>query len=156
MKKILISLTSLVALLLCIPVPAAAAPLSFSAIADDGDSTRSLELRGAYYLHQVNASLAVISANSAVASNTFRNITTASTTVVKSGTGTLHSVTINALGTVASLVTIYDSATGSGTKIASINSLSISGTLTYDVSFSNGVTIVTTGTVAPDITVSYR
>lgn len=84
----------------------------------------------------------------------FANITTSTTTTVKSGAGVLHLVNVNALGTVASLVTVYDNTAGSGTKIATINSLTLSGAFAYDIAFSTGLTVVTTG--APDITVSYR
>jgi len=84
------------------------------------------------------------------------NITSSSTTLVKSGAGVMHVTNINSLGTVASTVAIYDSLTASGTKIATINSLSIAGPQIYDVAFSTGLCVVTTGTIAPDITVSYR
>lgn len=84
------------------------------------------------------------------------NITTATTTVVKSGAGVLHGVTVNTKGTVASTTTIYDNTAGSGTKIAVIDSLTLSGSFFYDAGFTTGLTIVTTGTVAPDITVLYR
>lgn len=90
------------------------------------------------------------------AGRSFNHISTAATTTVKSGAGFLHSITVNALGTVASSATIYDNTAGSGTVIAIINTLNLSGTFTYDIAFSTGLTIVTTGTVAPDITVSYR
>lgn len=86
----------------------------------------------------------------------YTNITTATTTVVKSGSGTLHGVTINTKGTVASTATIYDNTAGSGTKIAVIDTLNLSGAFFYDANFSTGVTIVTTGTIAPDITVMWR
>lgn len=86
----------------------------------------------------------------------FANITTATTTAVKSGAGVLHTISINALGTVASTTTVYDNTAGSGTKIATINTLAGQETYLYDVAFSTGLTVVTTGTVAPDITVSYR
>lgn len=91
-----------------------------------------------------------------ITGNSFVNITTAATTVVKSGAGVLHSLSINSLGTVASVTTVYDNTAASGTKIATIDSLNLRGTVLYDVSFSTGLTIVTTGTIAPDITVSYR
>lgn len=100
-----------------------------------------------------NASLAALVNAS---SNSFTNITTATTTVVKSGAGSLHSVTINSLGTIASTVTIYDNTAGSGSKIGTIDSLTLKGTFTYDVAFATGLTIVSTGTVAPDISVSWR
>jgi len=86
----------------------------------------------------------------------YSNITTSTTTLVKDGKGTLKSVTINSLGTIVSTITIYDNTTGTGTKIATINSLSLSGTFLYDVNFTNGLTIVTTGTIAPNVTVSYK
>jgi len=84
----------------------------------------------------------------------YLNITTSTTTAVKSGSGVLHSISINTLGSVASLVTVYDNTSGSGTKIATINSLTLSGSFIYDITFNTGLTIVTTG--APNITVSYR
>lgn len=86
----------------------------------------------------------------------YSNITTAATTTVKSGSGTLHSVTINSLGTVASSCIIYDNTAGSGTTIATINTLSISGTFMFDAAFATGLTLVTSGTVAPNITVTYK
>lgn len=86
----------------------------------------------------------------------FNNITTATTTTVKSGAGVIHGVTINTKGTVASTVTIYDNTAGSGSKIAIIDSLNLSGAFFYDAAFATGLTIVTTGTIAPDITVMYR
>lgn len=91
-----------------------------------------------------------------IAGWSFQNITTSTTTTVKSGAGVLHLVNVNTLGTIASTVTIYDNTAGSGTKIATINSLTLSGPFQYDIAFSTGLTLVTTGTVAPDITVSYR
>jgi len=86
----------------------------------------------------------------------FSNINTSTTTLVKTGSGILHSVTVNSLGTVASKANMFDSLVGSGVTIAGLNTLSVLGTVTYDLQFNNGLTIVTTGTVAPDITVSYR
>lgn len=125
------------------PISAASLPLPA------GASTSALQT-------VTNTSLATIATNSAAAANSARNITTAATTLVKSGAGVLHAVNVNTLGTVVSTVTIYDSLTASGTKIATVNSLTIYGAQIYDVAFTNGLTIVTTGTVAPDITVSFR
>ncbi len=86
----------------------------------------------------------------------FANITTATTTTPKSGAGMVHTICVNSLGTVASTITAYDNTAASGTKIATINSLALLGCQTYDVAFATGLTIVTTGTVAPDVTVSLR
>lgn len=83
-------------------------------------------------------------------------ITTATTTLVKSGAGVLHAVIVNTKGTVASTVTVYDALTATGTPVAIIDSLNLSGTFEYDIIFATGLTIVTTGTAAPDVTVSYR
>ncbi len=90
------------------------------------------------------------------AGNTYTNIVTATTTTVKSGAGVLHTVCVNALGTVASSAVVYDNTAGSGTKIATLNTLALLGCQTYDVAFATGLTIVTTGTAAPDITISSR
>lgn len=87
----------------------------------------------------------------------YAHISTATTTTVKSGAGSLHSITINTLGTVASTITVYDNTAGSGTVIAVLNSLSTGqGTYIYNAAFATGLTLVTTGTVAPDVTVTYR
>lgn len=88
--------------------------------------------------------------------NSYSHIATSTTTTVKSGAGTLKRVTVNSLGTVASITTVYDSLTATGTVIAIINTLALSGPFDYDIQFNTGLTIVTTGTVAPDITVSYK
>lgn len=92
--------------------------------------------------------------------STALNIPTAATNnAIKTGKGTLVSVTINtqvASGT----VTIYDGLTTAGTKIATITlpaSLLGDGPLTvpYNCGFQTGLTVVTTGTNM-DTTVVYR
>lgn len=89
--------------------------------------------------------------------NSFANITSATTTTVKSGAGFLHLIQINAAVALAT-VTIFDNTAGSGTKIGTITMpatlLASQVILRYDVSFATGLTIVTTG--AQDITVSFR
>jgi len=84
----------------------------------------------------------------------YSNISTATTTTVKSGTGILSSITINT--TAAGTITIYDSLSGAGTKIGTIAaSPAIGSTFNYnDLAFATGLTIVTAA--ASDITVSYR
>lgn len=83
------------------------------------------------------------------------NITTQTTTTVKTSSGTLHTICINtpaATGT----ITIYDNTTNSGTKIGTITAFaSTNPCFTYDVNFWTGLTIVT-ATASNDITVSYR
>lgn len=90
------------------------------------------------------------------AAASFVNIATVSTTTVKTGPGVLQSIVVNTRGTVASTVTVYNNTAASGAKIATIDSLNLSGTFIYGLAFSTGLTIVTTGTVAPDITVVYQ
>lgn len=86
----------------------------------------------------------------------YSNITTNATTTVKSGAGTLHSIVVNTSGA-TDTITVYDSTTGSGTKIGTINSAATPGaTLIYDVAFATGLTLVTAGTTPPDITVTYK
>lgn len=82
-----------------------------------------------------------------------KNIATNTTTVVKSGPGVLHSLTINT--TAAGAITIYDNTSAAGTKVATIAaSPAIGSTFTFDVAFAVGLTIVTAA--ASDITVSYN
>lgn len=94
--------------------------------------------------------------NESLTDNSFSNITTSTTTVVKASAGVLKRVVINSKGTVASLTTIYNNTSASGAKIGTIDSLNLSGVFEYDAAFDTGLTIVTTGTVAPDVTVVYQ
>lgn len=90
------------------------------------------------------------------AANLYSNITSNTSTVVKSGAGIFHSITVNNPGTAESL-TIFDNTSCSGTKIGTSNALVASQTtLTYDVKFSTGLCITSAGTTAGDWTISYR
>lgn len=87
----------------------------------------------------------------------YANITAAAptTTVVKTGTGVLHTITFNkpvATGTVV----IYDNTSANAPIIGSITvpASPLPVTLTFDATFNTGLTIVT-GTTAQDITVTY-
>jgi hypothetical protein len=83
----------------------------------------------------------------------YSNISTATTTLVKSGVGVLNTITINT--TAAGTITIYDSLTATGTKIATIAaSPTIGSTFNFDVAFTTGLCIVTAA--ASDITVSFK
>ena len=83
------------------------------------------------------------------------NIPTNATTVVKTGAGVLHTLTVNTTGT-TSTATIYDNTSAAGTKIATVNTSASHITRVYDVAFATGLTVVTAGAAASDITVSYR
>ena len=91
----------------------------------------------------------------ATGGRSFKNITTSTTTLVKTGAATLHTVCVNTKGTVASTVKVYDGVDASGVLVATIDSLNLTGTFTYDIACVTGICIVTTGTVAPDVTVTY-
>ncbi len=85
----------------------------------------------------------------------YSNITTQTTTVLRTGSGILHSITFNgplATGTVA----IYDNTAGSGTLIGTITvpASPMPITLQYDAVFDVGLTIVT-GTANNNITVTF-
>jgi hypothetical protein len=89
--------------------------------------------------------------------NTFAHYSTnQTTTAVKATPGVLSAVVINTKGTVASVTTIYDSNAAASNVIAVIDSLNLSGTFTFNVKTTVGITISTTGTAAPDVTVIYH
>lgn len=87
----------------------------------------------------------------------YSNITTQTTTVVKSGAGVLSKITVNAAAA-NGVITIYDNTAASGTVIATITCpatlLQNHYVLEFDVVFATGLTIVT-GTANQNITVSY-
>lgn len=102
---------------------------------------------------------------------TYLNLTGNATTTVKSGVGRLHSVGINNNAT-GGTVTIYDSTAASGTIMMTLSIGTPAGGLLstagvpppllmgpYGPSglpFSNGLTVVTTGSLANNITVYYQ
>ena len=81
----------------------------------------------------------------------YRNITTATTTTVKSGAGTLHKIIINL--SAAGTITIYDNTAGSGAKIATIKASASEGHYDFNCKFTTGLTIVTGA--ATEITAIY-
>lgn len=103
-----------------------------------------------------NGQTYLLTQNSQVASASggysFSNVSTATTTVVKSGAGTLHSIVVNT--TAAGAITVYDNTAASGTKIATLKASVVEGDFIYDLAFSTGLTIVTAA--ASDITVTYK
>ena len=91
-----------------------------------------------------------------LAGDSFSHITTNTTTVVKSGSGIFHSLLVNISGLVTARAAIYDNTSASGTVIAVVDTTRTSALLLYNVSFTTGLTIVTTGGTAADLTVTYR
>lgn len=83
----------------------------------------------------------------------YSHITTTATTLVKTGSGILHSICVNT-GAASSTITIDDALTATTPTIA-IASGATAGCFVYDVAFSTGLTVVTAvGT--PDVTVSFK
>ena len=80
------------------------------------------------------------------------NITTATTTTVKSGRGVLARIVVGT--TAAGAITIYDNTAASGTIIGKLKSSIVEGTYHYGVKFGTGLTIVTAA--ASDITVVWE
>jgi len=93
-------------------------------------------------------------ADSVYTRNRTAAISSATTTVVKSGTGTLASITI--LGGTLGAITVYDNTAASGTTIcpAFTPAAGSMETLTFNVGFTNGLTIVTAA--ATVLQVSYQ
>jgi len=84
--------------------------------------------------------------------NAYNYIATATTTVIKTGAGVLHSITVN--GGTGGTIIVYDNTAGSGTIIASFDSTNALASYIFDVAFATGLTIVTGA--ATKLTVSYR
>lgn len=84
-------------------------------------------------------------------------ISTATTTVVKSGAGILRRVIVAIPVGGGSTITIYDNTAASGTVIATLssdpNKISFNNQVTFEARFSTGLTIVTSS--AADVTVVY-
>jgi hypothetical protein len=78
-------------------------------------------------------------------------VTTATTTLVKSGAGIIGGISVNT--TAAGTITVYDSLTASGTKIGTLKASVAEGTYLSNVTFSIGLTIVTAA--ASDVTVKW-
>lgn len=90
-------------------------------------------------------------------SNSYLNIAGAATTLVKTGAGVLKRIVYNKPIS-SSVVTVYDSLTATGTKIATITNplvlLQQQLWLDFDLAFTNGLTVKTSA--ADDITVIFR
>ena len=79
-------------------------------------------------------------------------ISTATTTVCKTGAGLLNTITVT--GGTAGTIVVYDNTAASGTILASFSSTNALATYTFNVSFSIGLTVVTSA--ATLVTVSAR
>ena len=82
----------------------------------------------------------------------YTNITTATTTLVKTGAGFLHNIVVNN-GSISS-IEIDDALTQTTPHIGTTANVTLPFTLSYDIAFSTGLCITTVGTT--NITVSWR
>lgn len=86
----------------------------------------------------------------------YTNIATNTTTVVKSGAGILKRIVLGVIGSGDAQAVVYDNTAGSGTQITTIALGVAPVTLEFDARFATGLTIVTSGTSAGNITVIYE
>lgn len=86
--------------------------------------------------------------------NSYINITTKTTTVVKGSAGTLTRLIVNKLGS-ADTIALYDNTAGSGTLVGTFTAPTV-GSYTIDALMGTGITVVTGGTTAGDYTIIYR
>ena len=82
----------------------------------------------------------------------YQGVSTATTTVVKTGAGQLGTLLI--LGGTLGAVTVYDNTAASGTVIAPTFTPGAAGALVFNCAFTTGLTIVTAA--ATSLTVLYR
>ena len=81
----------------------------------------------------------------------FLNIASATTTIVKTGPGSLRAIIVNT--TAAGTITIYDNTAASGTKVGILKASVVEGSYLYGCKVSTGITVVTGA--ASDITVVF-
>lgn len=84
----------------------------------------------------------------------YTNITTNTTTTILSTAGKLARIVINKIGT-TSTATIYDNSAASGSIVGTISTVAPE-TKHYFCRLSTGLTIVTAGAAAADITVTWE
>lgn len=76
------------------------------------------------------------------------------TVTLKTGPGRLTHVTVGVAGTTSAVI-FYDNTAASGTVIANISTLAAE-TFTLNVAFTTGLTYVTSGGAAADISISWQ
>ena len=89
-------------------------------------------------------------------SSSFSNIAATGTTTVKSGAGIFRRLVINTKGGSSNTFTIYDNTAGSGTVIATVDTVNSTGSLEYGLAFNTGLTIVSATGASANATVIYE
>lgn len=92
-----------------------------------------------------------------VSSNTYEyaHINTLTSTVIRNGSGQIHTLVVNNIGS-AMTVTIFDNTSCAGGAIAILSAPTVQQTFTYDATFITGLCVLTAGTTAGDLTVTFR
>lgn len=89
--------------------------------------------------------------------NIYQNVAAGTaTTTVKSAPGILVAIVINTKGASSNTLTVYDNTAGSGTKIATIDTVNVTGAIRFDVAFRTGLTLVSATGTGADYTVVYQ
>lgn len=84
------------------------------------------------------------------------NLFANATTLVKTGEGILHTITINTKGASSNTLKIYDGLTASGTLLATVDTTITVTTLLFDFKFFTGLCIVIGTGTAADVTIMWR
>jgi len=89
--------------------------------------------------------------------SSYAHLNSTGTTTIKSGAGILRRVVVNTNGSGSNTFTIYDNTSGSGTVIATIDTVNaVGGFFEYGLAFSIGLTVVSATGTSADITVIYE
>ena len=89
--------------------------------------------------------------------SSYAHLNSTGTTTIKSGAGILRRVVVNTNGSGSNTFTIYDNTAGSGTVIATIDTVNaVGGFFEYGLAFSIGLTVVSATGTSADITVIYE
>lgn len=123
-----------------------AAPTVGSTQANTGQGEQFQDVRIGSYRQLADGSFASQSNASGIWN--YKSLTASATTVVKTGAGQLHAVIC---GTATGNITIYDNTAASGTVILATSAL-VAGSISYDLSFGTGLTIVLSGAGVATVT----
>lgn len=140
-------------------------PISFARLSSAADSVSATQ-SGTWNVNNISGTVSLptgAATESTLAAlsnkfntNSFSNINTNTTTVVKSGSGVLKRIVVNKVGGASNTCTIYNNTSGTGTIIATIDPVHTQMVFEYDVVFNTGLTIVTATGTAADLTIVYQ
>lgn len=130
-----------------------AATLGTQAAADSPSVGLSTEDKAT--LNGIAGSAVAIDANTD-AFNFYHHGPTTAADIIKSGAGVMGTCTINHKGSGTSNTTLYDGLNNGGAVICEIDSSTLIGPALFNIKFATGLYIETTGSTAPDVTVTYK